>query len=62
VTDPILGVKSRFEGRPVRQQNVHAYLFKDGVCIEVHLSKVRDEPDERLFDTVLRTVRFGAAR
>jgi hypothetical protein len=51
------------EGRPVRWQNVHAYLFKDSVCVEVHLSKVLYEPDdERLFDAVLRTVRFADTR
>jgi hypothetical protein len=54
---------SEAQGRPVRQQNVHAHLFRDGVCMEIHLSKVRYEPDdERLFDAVLRTVRFADAR
>ena len=49
--------------RPVRQQNVHAHLFRDGVCIEIHLSKVRYAPDdERLFEAVLRTVRFSDSR
>jgi hypothetical protein len=51
------------QGRPVREQNVHAHLFRDGVCMEIHLSKVRYEPDdERLFEAVLRTVRFGETR
>lgn len=51
------------QGRPVRQQNVHAHLFRDGVCMEIHLSKVRYEPeDERLFEAVLRTVRFVETR
>ena len=53
----------QFQGRAVRWQNVHAYLFKDSVCVEVHLSKVLYEPDdERLFDAVLRTVRFADTR
>ena len=52
-----------FEGRPVMQRNVHAYLHHDGVCVEIHLSKVEYErDDDRLFDAVLRTVRFGAVR
>jgi hypothetical protein len=52
-----------FQGRPVRRQSVHAHLFRDAVCIEIHLSKVRYEPDdERLFEAVLRTVRFSDGR
>ena len=50
-------------GRSIRQQNVHAHLFRDGVCMEIHLSKVLYEPDdERLFEAVLRTVRFADTR
>jgi hypothetical protein len=51
---------AEMQGRSVRQQNVHAHLFRDGVCMEIHLSKVLYEPDdERLFEAVLRTVRFS---
>jgi hypothetical protein len=51
------------EGLPVRQQNVHAHLFREGTCIEVHLSKVEYQPaDDRLFEAVLRTVRFSEVR
>jgi hypothetical protein len=51
------------DGRPVRQQNVHAHLFRDGVCVELHLSKVLYAPeDEGLFEAVLRTVRFADVR
>jgi hypothetical protein len=50
-------------GVRLSQQNVHAHLFRDGVCVEVHLSKVQYEPnDERLFEAVLRTVRFSDGR
>jgi hypothetical protein len=50
-------------GRQVRQQNVHAHLFRDGVCMEIHLSKTLYEPeDERLFEALLRTVRFAHTR
>jgi hypothetical protein len=50
-------------GRPVRQQNIHAHMFRAGVCMEIHLSKMLYEPDdERLFEAVLRTVRFADVR
>ena len=48
---------AEMRGQPIRQQNSHAHLFRDGVCMEIHLSKVLYGPDdERLFDAVLRTV------
>jgi hypothetical protein len=57
----VRGLLTSVEGRPVRQENVHAYQFHDGVCIEVHLSKVLYETaDERLFTSVLDTVRIVA--
>jgi hypothetical protein len=38
-------------------------MFRDGVCMELHPSKVRYETDdERLFEAVLRTVRFADGR
>ena len=50
-------------GRSIRQQNIHAHLFRDGVCMEIDLSKVLYQPDdERLFEAVLRTVRFADTR
>ena len=56
----VRGMVAEAQGRPVRWQNVHAHLFRDGVCMEIHLSKVLYEPDdERLFEAVLRTVRFA---
>ena len=59
----VRGTIAETMGRPVRQQNVHAHLFRDGVCMEIHLSKVLYEPDdERLFEAVLRTVRFAEGR
>ncbi len=51
------------QGRAVRWQNVHAYLFKDSVCIEVHLSKAALRAGRRApLDAVLRTVRFADTR
>jgi hypothetical protein len=47
-------------GLPLMQKNVNAYLYRDGVCIDVHLSKVQYEPkDEALFTAVLTSVRFS---
>jgi hypothetical protein len=49
-----------FQGIAARQKNVNAYLYREGTCIDVHLSKVRYEPeDEALFDAVLGSVRFA---
>lgn len=49
-----------YQGMPVMQKNINAYLFRDGVCIDVHLSKVQYEPkDEALFTTVLTSVRLS---
>jgi hypothetical protein len=59
----VRGTVAEARGRQVRWQNVHAHLFRDGVCMEIHLSKTLYEPeDERLFEAVLRTVRFADAR
>jgi len=49
-----------YRGLPLMQKNVNAYLYRDGVCIDVHLSKVQYEPkDEALFTAVLASVRFS---
>jgi hypothetical protein len=59
----VRGFVAEAHGRRVRWQNVHAHLFRDGVCMEIHLSKTLYEPDdERLFEAVLRTVRFADTR
>lgn len=49
-----------FGGLQVRQQNINAYLYRDGTCIDIHLSKAQYTPeDEALFDAVLASVRFA---
>ena len=46
-------------GRTVDQQNVTAFLVRDGVWADVHLSKVNfKESDRELFEKVLRSVRI----
>jgi hypothetical protein len=48
-----------FEGVPANQKNINAYLYRDGTCIDIHLSKVMFKPeDEALFSAILDTVRF----
>lgn len=49
-----------YQGMPLMQKNINAYLYRDGVCIDLHLSKMQYAPkDEPLFDAVLGTVRFS---
>lgn len=49
-----------YRGLPLMQKHVNAYLYRDGVCIDVHLSKVQYEPkDEALLTAVLTSVRFS---
>jgi len=44
---------------PLQQQNINAYLHRDGTCIDVHISKVDSGPqDEPLFAAILKGIRF----
>lgn len=53
---------ARHDGRDVRQKHVNAYLVRDGVWIDVHLSKVDFRPaDQALFDGVLDSIRYSDA-
>jgi len=46
-------------GRAVNQQNVNAYLVRDGVWADVHLSRAGfKEEDRALFEKVLASVRI----
>jgi hypothetical protein len=50
-----------FQGQPVAQHSVHAYLGGGEVCAEIHMSKVLYRPaDEAIFEAVLRTVKLDA--
>ena len=51
-----------YKGVPVMQRNVNAYLYRDGVCVDIHLSKVEYRPeDDELFAAILSTARFADA-
>ena len=48
-----------FQGLPLQQKNVNTYLFKDGTCADIHLSKIQYNPrDKKSFDTILRSIKF----
>ena len=48
-----------FEGMPIDQRNVNAYLVERGLQIDVHLSKVLYGPeDQALFDKILSSIRI----
>jgi hypothetical protein len=47
------------EGIP-NQKHTNAYMYRDGVCIDVHLSKAPyAERDSALFATVLQSIRYS---
>ena len=49
-----------FQGISVMQKNVNAYLYRDGVCVDIHLSKVEYKAaDDALFTAVLDSVRYS---
>src|SRR5215470_1575579 len=49
----------KFQGLPIRQKTIHAYLGTRDLCAEVHLSKVQFvAEDQKLFDDLLATVRL----
>jgi hypothetical protein len=47
-------------GKPIPQQHAHAFLARDGLCVDVHVSKADPRPDDtaKIAD-ILATVRFG---
>lgn len=48
-----------FGGYRVNQKNLKAFMARDDVCIDIHLSKVEYKPgDQELFSGILRTVRY----
>jgi hypothetical protein len=47
-------------GKQVPQHHAHAFLARDGVCVDVHVSKVDPQPDDDArMSGILGTVRFG---
>ncbi len=52
-------VIQEFQGKAVRQKNIHAYLGARDLCAEIHLSKVSfAAEDQRLFEDVLASARL----
>jgi tetratricopeptide (TPR) repeat protein len=50
----------KYQSQQVNQKNYHAYLAKDDVWVDMHLSKVNFQPsEEKLFYSVLNTVRIN---
>jgi len=48
-----------YQGITVNQKNVNAYMSKDDVWIDIHLSKTNFTPkDEELFNAILKSVNF----
>ena len=47
-------------GLPMDQQHLNAYISKDGIWIDIHLSKMnwQEESDRPAFDAILDSVRF----
>jgi hypothetical protein len=54
-------VLDELRGRPIRQEHAHLFLWRDGVCVNVQVSKADPEPaDAARIETILSSVRFGA--
>ncbi len=50
---------SEIAGFNIKQRNVNAYLVRDGVWIDIHLSKTpAADGDDEMFESILKTVRF----
>jgi hypothetical protein len=49
-------------GQEVRQQHAHAFLARNGVCANLHLSKADASPEDAArFEQILGSLRFGEA-
>jgi hypothetical protein len=47
-------------GKPIPQLHGHAWLQRDGVCVNVHVSKAAPEPeDAAALERILGTIRYG---
>lgn len=54
-------VLDELRGRPIRQQHAHLFLWREGVCVNVQVSKADPEPqDAGRIEAILTSVRFGA--
>ena len=53
-------IVKEYEGKKIDQYNLNAYLAKDDVWIDIHLSKVTfKSEDKKLFDTVVKALRIN---
>lgn len=49
-------------GLSLHQRNLNVYLARDGVCIDVHLSRMLSKPgEEPQFDDIVKSIRFADA-
>lgn len=54
---------AEMRGRPIRQMHAHAWLLRDGVCVNVHASKAEPAAgDAERIEAILASVRFGEDR
>jgi hypothetical protein len=54
-------VRKKFEGIKLEHKHLNAYLAKDGVCIDIHLSKVLKPGEGVSFNSILDGVRLNRA-
>ncbi|WP_242345004.1 hypothetical protein [Anaeromyxobacter terrae] len=55
-------VLDELRGRTIRQEHEHLFLWREGVCVNVQVSKADPEPqDAGRIDAILASVRFGAS-
>ena len=48
-----------YQGMEIRQQNMYAQFVVDGFWVDLHISKVLYEPEERkLFERIVKSVKF----
>ena len=49
-----------FQGIQVMAKGVHAYMYRDGVCIDIHLSAIHHKgSDAHVFADILESARFA---
>jgi hypothetical protein len=54
-------VQPELDGKNVPQLHGHAWLLRDDVCVNVHVSKAGPEPDDaEALERILASVRYGA--
>ncbi len=55
-------VLDELRGRTIRQEHAHLFLWREGVCVNVQVSKADPDPEDAgRIDAILTSVRFGAS-